>query len=98
MSVSLTGCKCPPSSFLCRNSAGRKKKKKHFSENIPLEQFALALRACTNRVNPLVTGPGAYQHIDGAAHSVLWTFIMSDGAIRQQILQEAAEQHSQLLS
>lgn len=41
---------------------------------------------------------GAYQHVDGAAHAVLRTFVVCDGAVRQQILQQAAEQQSQLLS
>lgn len=39
-----------------------------------------------------------YQHIDSAAHAVLRAFIMCDGAVRQEILQQAAQQQSQLLS
>lgn len=39
----------------------------------------------------------AYQHIDGAAHAVLGTLVVGDCAVRQQILQQSAEQHSQLL-
>lgn len=38
-----------------------------------------------------------YQHIDGAAHAVLGTLIMGDGPVRQQILQQSAEQQCQLL-
>lgn len=41
---------------------------------------------------------GAYQHVDGAAHAVLRAFVVCDGAVRQEILQQAAQQQSQLLS
>lgn len=40
----------------------------------------------------------AYQHVDGAAHTVLGTLIMCYGAVGQQVLQQTAEQQSQLLS
>lgn len=41
---------------------------------------------------------GAYQHVDGAAHAVLGTLVVGDGAVGQQVLQLAAEEQSQLLS
>lgn len=40
---------------------------------------------------------GAYQDVDGAAHAVLWTLVVRDGAVGQQVLQLAAEQQRQLL-
>lgn len=40
---------------------------------------------------------GAYQDVDGAAHAVLGTLVVRDGAVGQQVLQLAAEQQRQLL-
>lgn len=42
-------------------------------------------------------GVPAYQHVDGAAHAVLGALIVCDGAVGQQVLQQAAEQQGQLL-
>lgn len=39
----------------------------------------------------------AYQDVDGAAHAVLGTLIVRDGAVGQQVLQLAAQQQRQLL-
>lgn len=39
----------------------------------------------------------AYQHVDGAAHPVFWTLVVGDGPVGQQVLQQAAEQQSELL-
>lgn len=39
----------------------------------------------------------AYQHVDGAAHPVFWTLILGDGSVGQQVLQQGAEQQSELL-
>lgn len=39
----------------------------------------------------------AYQHVDGAAHPVYWTLVLSDGSVGQQVLQQGAEQQSELL-
>lgn len=39
----------------------------------------------------------AYQHVDSAAHPVFWTLVVGDGPVGQQVLQQAAEQQSELL-
>lgn len=45
-----------------------------------------------------VNSDAAYQHVDSAAHAVLRTSILRDGSVRQKVLQQAAQQQSQLLS
>lgn len=54
----------------------------------------IALCTCTNSGK---YRHRAYQHIDSAAHAVLRTFVMCDGAVRQEIFQQAAQQQGQLL-
>lgn len=50
---------------------------------------------CTNSVK---WRHEAYQHVDSAAHAMLRTLVVRDCAVRQEILQQAAQQKSQLLS